>query len=307
MVGQGTLLVPPSATYNDFVYQDDKGFTWISSLEGWFRTDGTSYEQFQYTGFNGLHRINPVSKEVDSYSFPDGLKEGYRAFYLDCLNQELWLRVEESLCLFNLETRTFTATDISTTLYGSAVKPFPGSTEPAVIIGCPWYDGPGVSVISRDKPTGQWKKKEFRLPGDETDAYTSSALFLTEDQVLLGTETGLVLFDLKLEAFTPLKSKDNNPMPTGGITDMLWDTSNSILYVAEGEKRLWAFPVNESKCVNWAAGNIVPSVNAPTQLNADSRGALFVTDRTRGLERTVHTQGLFKSVKIIRKQSNPNR
>lgn len=325
LVGQTINLIPPAKEYNDFVYQDSAGFFWIGSLEGWFRTDGTDFKQYApvvtgeegfdsyvqstlypdkdgglwYTGFNGLHRIDVAAGTFDSYRIPNGPRDGYRAFHLDDDNGELWLRASDSLYIFQFKNHSFRSLGIAATLYGSAVwTDQDSSSTPTTIISCPWYAGPGFSVISRTPGTEKWKTELYRLPGERYEDFTTSALFLSSGELLLGTRNGLAYFNLATRKITPIVEKDGERVPTGGITDLLIDSRSRTLYVTESEKYLWSFSLSPTNEINWKSGQIRPSVKQPTALHSDAQGGLLVTDKLNGVRRTLPSPTLFTSIDL---------
>ena len=118
---------------NAFVFQDSRGFVWLSSIDGLNRFDGKSVKTYKADGQNGLsgniitgnffedasanlwfathEGIHCYVREKDRFEYfqlldaqGKTIEQEYFVFYLD-KQQQLWVRVSGYLYLFDLRTR----------------------------------------------------------------------------------------------------------------------------------------------------------------------------------------------------------
>lgn len=105
--------------YNDYIYEDSRGFVWISSIDGLNRYDGLSIKNYRFeSGMKGANiqsnlfenkngniwfttyeAINCYNAKLDTILnyqiIADNDKvitKGYRAFYLDTIEKSLWVK-----------------------------------------------------------------------------------------------------------------------------------------------------------------------------------------------------------------------
>jgi len=114
--------------YNNYIYQDSRGFVWISSIDGLNRYDGLQIKTYRFeSGMKGTNiqsnffedrsgniwfttyeSINCYDAEKDSiinYIIKDEggneIHNDYKAFYLDSIKNQLWLRADERIYIWN--------------------------------------------------------------------------------------------------------------------------------------------------------------------------------------------------------------
>lgn len=118
---------------NAFIFQDSRGFVWLSSIDGLNRFDGKSVSTYKADGLNGLsgniitgnffeddsanlwfathEGINCYVREKDRFEYfqlldnqGKKIEQEYFVFFLD-KQQQLWVRASGYLYLFDLHTR----------------------------------------------------------------------------------------------------------------------------------------------------------------------------------------------------------
>lgn len=115
---------------NGFIFQDSKGFVWISSIDGLNRFDGTNIKTYRFEAgmqdkniqsnfyednqsniwFSTYEAINCYIRKEDSiitYRVKDSLDipivQGYRVFHLDTVHNRLWLQAGNQIFGLNID------------------------------------------------------------------------------------------------------------------------------------------------------------------------------------------------------------
>ena len=322
LFAQPQSIIPPTSEHNDYFYEDDKGFYWISSLKGWYRTNGLNfrlvgiqendpegYDRYVqsrlfpdgegglwYTGYNGLHRIDENTEALTSYRLEaaaDSIIVGYRAFYMDNQNKELWLRVGEEVMVFELETRAYRKTGLITNDYQYDVRSFPDGT-PSLIVASPWIDGPGFQVMRRATLQSPWSANKIYFPEVNDDHYVSSLVSIKNDLLILGTSNGIAVYDLKGNELSRKNDDKIQGAPEGVIIDVAFDTVYETLYVSEKDTGIWRFPVRKDGSIDWGLGKLDQTIKTPNLINKTEAGEIWTSTPKSGLQRSFVHKDLFK-------------
>ena len=159
---------------NGFIYQDSKGFTWISSIDGLNRFDGTHVKTYRFESgmlgkniqsnfyedkksniwFSTFEAINCYVRQEDSirtYKVLDSLgtqiSEGYKVFHLDTSKNRLWLKAGKQIFGLNINDPSshFSLPAILDAYDYNVSYDDDGNLN--MIVVCPWWYGNGVDFF----------------------------------------------------------------------------------------------------------------------------------------------------------------
>lgn len=262
-----------SQASNDYIYQDSKGFVWLSSLDGLNRFDGEavtvyksisgdstsllgniitsnffedSFSNLWFTTYEGVHCY---LRERDSFlrfqlkdSNGNNLRQDYRAFHLN--EHELWVRVgigaEGRLHLFDLTTHT---NKIVGPLDGQKNFPVTDSTGKVLrIISSIFDDRYGVEVMTPQVPS---VSKPILPDSDSRISRSVVGHINTEDpnNWYLSSSSGLFHFRPeagKSQLFDTFRNQD-----IGNVTSTVY-VNDSTLWVATQKQSILVFDTRRS-------------------------------------------------------------
>lgn len=159
---------------NDFIYKDQKGFVWISTINGLNRYDGKMLEPYQeeigqphslygqniqspffeldngnllFTTYKGINLYHRKTEEFEHFVLPDS-QNFYYAFHLD-LTQRLWfVNNDNNICIFDSESHDIQVID-SIPANVQRVDPFINPAGEITGLWCYSYQKPGVVIMKR--------------------------------------------------------------------------------------------------------------------------------------------------------------
>lgn len=110
--------------YNNFIFEDSRGFVWISSIAGLNRYDGLQVKSYRFesglktnniqskffedkmgniwfTTYDAINCYSVKSDSIYNYNIQDE-STGYQAFFLDTITNYLWLRTANNIYKWNI-------------------------------------------------------------------------------------------------------------------------------------------------------------------------------------------------------------
>lgn len=114
--------------YNNFIFQDSRGFVWISSFDGLNRFDGKQIKRYRaksgmlsnniqsnffedskgniwFTTYEAINCLHPKNDQIKNFKL-NNENSDYKAFYLDTNHKHLWLRAGNSIYKWNIEHKS---------------------------------------------------------------------------------------------------------------------------------------------------------------------------------------------------------
>jgi signal transduction histidine kinase/ligand-binding sensor domain-containing protein len=299
-----------SQSLNAFVYQDTRGFVWLSSLDGLNRFDGRNVRVYRPNDRNPrslfgsnmqspffedgagnlwfctFEAINCYRRRTDDFEHfflkkPDGqlVTEGYYAFHFD--EQNLWLRAGEALFLFDVTQQTQVSLGPMSGLrmaVGDGGDPGSKRVYACHFSGKRGFHSADVldgKIVARDR-FFQRKKK----PPPNVQAILAEA----ENSVWLATDRGLL-------EYNPLKDSILEYGLPPGTTAPLWHIApldSRYLLVSQSGDGLSVFDKNEKRYVQrltYEADNPRTIFGQQTkEVLADRSGNVWVSDWNNGVQ-----------------------
>lgn len=221
-----------SSNHTSYIFQDRKGFLWISTQDGINRYDGYRFKHFRHLTGN----TNSLSDYAAGYIYEDS--EG-----------NFWIATREGLNVFNSNSETFihyNPQKDSTILLGS---------EKIVCITEDKYGNIWVGTrkgLSLFNP----KTKSFTLyqnnPSDKNSLsfnYVTALLFDSKNNLWVGTQIGLNKFDYKTNSFEVFLKNPQDPKSiSGNLIASLFEDSKGNIWVGtnSGLNRIISFGKNNA-------------------------------------------------------------
>lgn len=216
-----------SSNHTSHIFQDRKGFLWISTQDGINRYDGYRFKHFRHLPGN----TNSLSDYASGHIFEDS-------------KGNFWIATREGLDVFNPDNETFihyNPQKDSTILLGSEK------------IVCTTEDKYGNIWVGTRKGLSLFnpKTKKFTLfqnnPSDKNSLsfnYVTSLLFDSENNLWVGTQIGLNRFNYKTNSFEVfLKNPKDIKSISGNLITSLFEDSKGNIWVGtnSGLNRLKSF------------------------------------------------------------------
>lgn len=273
----GQILTPSNTIGNDFMYEAEDGAIWISSLSGWYRSYGGSYEligpqkdanggfdpyvqstlypdwegNLWYTGYTSLYRIDAKDESVEAFAmeFPGSevSNDSYHLLHLDRERKKIWLKVNNRLGMFDAEKEEFQLISPEVKSLRFNVDTLRNGTV-AAIIGCIWNQGYGIEYLTPSSNGGLWKYKHFSFEDEFRELRIMSAAWLNESEILLASgSTGLFVFNPQTGVLKALKEILYQKLPTGRTLRFVDDKKNKRLLFSESTKGVWALHYGPEK------------------------------------------------------------
>lgn len=275
------------AAYNEFIYKDSYGFTWISSIGGLYRYDGLEMEVYQpdSTGMLGSNIQSPffedsrgniwfsTTKAMNCYvrsqdtifsrRFRDSnglpIDQHYSIFHLEN-DSIIWTKAGKSLYTYNINSREecSIADEVQAMRFAVDVD-----TNGLVqnIYACPWDYGSGFYRLSRGTNFKPETLLKYGIPGfSKSSVEVSGALVQNRDSVWFFTPQGLVLFqpnkplDEQFDHFPVPSPYEKNSLIGGALI------KNKLLAIGIKNAGLWFFNIEKASFYQ-------PSIKEVPQLN----------------------------------------
>ncbi|WP_304132303.1 two-component regulator propeller domain-containing protein [Ignavibacterium album] len=254
-----------SSNYTSYIFQDKKGFLWISTEDGINRYDGYRFKHFRHLPGNK----NSLSDYAAGHIYEDS-------------KGNFWIATREGLNVFNPDTETFThynPTRDSTILLGSEK------------IVCTTEDKYGNIWIGTRNGLGLFdpKTKSFTMfqnnPSEKnslTFNYVTSLLFDSKNNLWVGTQAGLNKFDYKTNSFEVfLKNPQDIKSISGNLITSLFEDSKGNIWVGtnSGLNRLLSFEKGKAEFFAYQHNpenkNSISNNNV-SKIAEDSKGNLWI-------------------------------
>lgn len=202
---------------NTFVFQDSKGFVWISSIDGLNRFDGSKVKTYRFEAgmqdkniqsnffedpksniwFSTYEAINCYVRQEDSihtFQVQDSLgfpiSKDYRVFHLDILKNRLWLNAGGFIFGLNInKPQSYFALPHKIIAYDFNVF-YNGEGNLSKIIASPWWHGNGVDFFYLQDSLLVGHQKYL-----EDFDYLKESVFLEDSIYLFYQGNQLLLFD----------------------------------------------------------------------------------------------------------------
>ena len=254
-----------SSNNTSYVFQDRKGFLWISTQDGINRYDGYSFKYFKH--IPGI--LNSLSDYAAGHIYEDS-------------KGNFWIATREGLNVFNPDSETFTHYNPqkdSTILLGSER------------IVCTTEDKYGNIWIGTRKGLSLFnpKTKSFTLfQNNSSDKkslsfnYVTSLLFDSKNNLWVGTQIGLNKFDYKTNSFEVFLKNPQEPKSiSGNLITSLFEDSKGNIWVGtnSGLNRLISFEGGKEEFLAYQYNpenkNSISSNNV-SKMAEDSKGNLWI-------------------------------
>ncbi|PHN02189.1 sensor histidine kinase [Flavilitoribacter nigricans] len=302
--------------FNTYIFQDSKGFIWISSLSGLYRFDGMETKLYNYEDglddtniqselfedrrgdiwFSTFSTLNVYVRQLDSILNVPILDEngiafaqGYRVFHLDQTNDRLWLKVGDRI--FGLSTkdpgRYFALPQKTNGVQFSTISGESGGLE--TIVASPWWNGRGIDFFQlQDTQLVDYKH------------YLHDHLYIKKS-ILLEDSSWLLMDDKKLFLFDET-TPDTISILSNTISYKPWDAvkaDGEHLYLSTLDKGLWYYNWKDDEFIKqWSTANPPPhnlSSDSPKELYLSPENYLWTSIRNVGIDYTYLHGNPFKN------------
>ncbi len=254
-----------SSNHISYLFQDKKGFLWISTQDGINRFDGYRFKHFRHLPGN----TNSLSDYAAGHIYEDS-------------KGNFWIATRDGLNAFNPDSETFTHFNPqkdSTILLGSEK------------IVCTTEDKSGNIWIGTRKGLNLFnpKTKSFTLfqnnPSDKNSLsfnYVTSLLFDAKNNLWIGTQIGLNKYNYKTNSFEVFLKNSQDPKSiSGNLITSLFEDSKGIIWVStsSGLNRLISFDTGKAEFMSYqhnSENKNSISNNNVSKIAEDSKGYLWI-------------------------------
>lgn len=231
-----------SNPFNSYVYQDSRGFVWISSVDGLNRFDGENIRVYRpdptqphaltgniissnfyedpegdlwFTSYGSLHVYRRVRDHFESFQLKDGegtiLTEDYHAFHMT-EDGALWVRtgLGEKGTLHRFRTGSG-EDEIICAIDGQRNYLISPPGERGRYILSTMVDEPGIEWVDLEDPRLTVQKWLEKTPGGDRALKTYNAYPVNSDTIFIGTDQGLAIFSYdrnSLEIFSEFRGRN---------------------------------------------------------------------------------------------------
>lgn len=203
-----------SQTVNEFVFQDSRGFVWISSLDGLNRFDGQNVEVYKpnkstnsilgqniqsnffedklgniwFSTYEAINCFRPNSNDFLHFQFQEGGKKintDYHVFHLDKNSSKLWVKIGKAIFTFDTQKHLYSDTIVQRS---AGFRYLIGKKSKTAQLETIWdwsFNGQKLRQtypIAKDTPPIAFDFKPSRL---------QKAIILNSDSIWVLTTTGL--------------------------------------------------------------------------------------------------------------------
>lgn len=275
-----------SDNYVTHIFQDKKGFIWISTQDGINRFDGYTFKHYKHIPGN----INSLSDYAVNHIFEDS--KGI-----------FWISTRDGLNKFNPTTETF--------VHYKMDKDDPNSLSAKRLYGCVedkngniWIaTGKGLNRFDQSKGTFE---KYTNIPGDSksiSDNVIATLFSDSKGNLWIGSTNGLNLYDFKSSTFKSFLNEDGKPnTPSTNMITALYEDSKGFLWIGTkgGLVKLISVGANsiETKIYTHSPEDKYSiSSNLITEIDEDSKGKLWIGTLGGGLNIFDPSSEKFESIR----------
>lgn len=317
------IIAPPDQQMNAFVYQDEDGAFWVSSINGWYRCVGDDYDYFPIRDplaikkpsqliqstmfpdtegvwwFSTNNRLCAFDREQQSFStYPiivngDTIVDGYHVFHLR--NDNIWLKAGNSITCFNKATQRSSALPFPVQGVRFAVDTFPNG-ELRSIVSCPWLIEPGVEVLTRSDLESPWQLSKVSGSANKDLPVVTGAVFANSKMVYLSTENGIAQLLLpEMQVFFP-EGTSAAFLPRSGCFSVVHHPKTNHLVFSSKREGIWIVPLAENGQIQSDFTQQLPRYRSVQNLNFDQYNNLWETHYGEGVkhytqpQRTIETK-----------------
>ena len=254
-----------SSNNTSYIFQDKKGFLWISTQDGINRYDGYTFKYFKHIPGN----LNSLSDYAVGHIYEDS-------------KGDFWISTREGLNVFNPDSETF--------------KHFNPQKDSTIILGserivCTTEDKYGNIWIGTRRGLSLYnpKIKSFILFQNNLSNknslsfnYVTSLLLDSKNNLWVGTQIGLNKFDYKTNSFKVFLKNPQDPKSiSGNLITSLFEDSKGNIWVGtnSGLNRLISFNNGKAEFLDYQYNpenkNSISSNNV-SKMAEDSKGNLWI-------------------------------
>ena len=261
-----------SNNYVLHIFQDKKGFIWISTQDGVNRYDGYEFKHFRHNPAD----INSLSDYAVNHIFEDS--KGI-----------FWISTREGLNQFNPLTEKF--------IHYKMSKDDPNSLSAQRVNRCVEDSSGNIWIATRNglnrfnQETGIFEKyfNDASDPKSISSNVITTLLSDSKGNLWIGTDRGLNKYDFKSNSFQTFFAESNNPnsLPSNVIT-ALFEDSKGILWIGTigGLSKLISLNQKSFEVKNYLhnpGDKFSLSHNSITVIDEDSKGNLWIGTYGGGL------------------------
>lgn len=283
--------------YNDYIYEDSRGFVWISSIDGLNRYDGSNIKTYRYesgmkgsniqsnffedkegniwfTTYEAINCYNVSLDTVFNYQIPlnsDYISKAYRVLYLDTITNYLWLKADTNLFKWSVDSiGKFELLPIKSKAYFYSVGLDEDGSLNKILV---YTSRDSVRYIYVNQ---NFKYEDFKIPNNGKSIHLQDAkrLFYKNDKLLVFDES-------KPQELKQLKSKEHKV-----ITDVVKHKGDS-LYISTKSDGLWLYNWKDEKIIKeWKNINTYQfslMTNSPKKIYLSPSDYLFTSHKNKGV------------------------
>ena len=257
--------------YNNYVYQDSKGFTWVSSLDGLNRFDGLHVKTYKSKSglkdtniqsnffedakgniwFSTFEALNCYLRNRDSIitipildAAKNPILKNYKVIHLDHKKERLWFRAGDSIFGLNINhpKEYFSLKQKTNGVNFNIKNDENGQLEK--IISCPWVNESGINIFTiNDSILIDYKK----LFPQKTNCYKT--VYLNDSLCLLLSNGQFYIFD---------KEKNDNIEALSNTQKYIWDAiviDKEHLLVSTKKSGIWYYNWVKNKFIQQWTSN----------------------------------------------------
>jgi ligand-binding sensor domain-containing protein/two-component sensor histidine kinase len=301
---------------NHFVFNDSKGFTWISSIEGLNRYDGRRVKVYKsnpldslsliddniqspffednegniwFTTVNGINCYRRKRDNFDRFTIKQNSivpNSGYNALFLE-QNHWLWIQVNDKLFKFDITKNRGHQSEFIQDLQGVrfSIDTF-SNGKIHRIIACSWIIKEGIEIIEWKKNTNIVHKESYFTKENANLPPLLIQQALIESDTLIWLSGGMFL--VKFNPKNPSNFKTFSPQPFGTSIRNLALSEQNELIVSTNQTPLLLFDKTSEKFSKNLISYSKYSKNLDnvTQLHIDKSNILWASTVQKGIFHT---------------------
>lgn len=311
--------------FNDFVFQDSKGFVWISSMNGINRFDGLNIRKFKsengligeniqgnfyednqgniwFSSYIGLNCYRPAQDSIFHYpicyDWGEEVGKGLKIFHLNKRNQEIWVRGDDYFFKIPLnDLDAYQMLPEKTSGYHFDVVADSMGENIKKIISSPWL-GKGIEIFYLQNEDIINKKKYL-----ENIKGIKKCVHINSNELLLVSKTNLFLFDEnKGDTVQVIENKQNFEF---------WDAikvDSNLFLISTNNRGLWSFNLKKREFTKqWKHNESSSSLlsNSPRFIHLHNNN-LWINHHLEGINYTNLSSNAFENplIGFLRKESD---